>query len=82
MSATRRQPVQISYDRKADTLYLALRSASAIRGEDLGGIVRRFDEKDELFGLTILDIFDFWLPDHRDEVLKFFLQFHCRYVLL
>lgn len=51
----------VTYDNRADVLYIVTRKAEASRGvEDAHGIVWRYGPGGELIGATIVDFVDLW----------------------
>jgi uncharacterized protein YuzE len=69
---------KIEYDREADVLYMSVQGAEAVRWEESPeGHVLRFDEHDELIGITFVNAMFLFhrdgslrvtLPQHKEEV--------------
>jgi len=58
----------VTYDRRADTLYISTQRAAAARGvEDSHGIVWRYGPDGVLIGATIMDFGDLW-SDKPEEL--------------
>lgn len=66
--------LNVAYDRRADVLYLTIKSVAAARGvEDHHGIVWRYAEDGSLVGATIQDFCDMWrghLAALADEIAR------------
>ena len=53
----------VSYDRRADTLYIT-QPIAAVRGvQDKSGIIWRYDASGKLIGVTVMDFVELWKAD-------------------
>lgn len=67
MMAQKSKPFTVSYDGRADVLYITRKSASGVRGtEDRFGIVWRYDQGGELIGATIMDFNERWFANQEE----------------
>ncbi len=58
----------VSYDRRADTLYITQRVDAARGVQDKFGIIWRYDNNGCLIGATVMDFRELWAADPRELV--------------
>ena len=77
MAMTEMKGFSVSYDAKADVLYIAKRLAQASKGrEDSVGIVWRYDGEGQLIGATVMDFHDHWSEHRHALAMKISDGFH------